>query len=88
MRYVQFYHESTGWNGRDYSGPTKLIPRCGTDGVLPLDGRLSLDSCHRKAREQAARLYVRPLAYQIESGGRPYSGSRPITALIELESDA
>lgn len=85
-RYVQFYHNSTGWNGRDFSGPVKLIPRCGSDGVMLLDGRWSLATCHAKAREQARR--VGGLAYTIEAGGRPFSGSRSITPLIKLEQGA
>lgn len=51
MRFAQFYHDSTGWNGRDYSGPVKLIPACGSDSVAVFDGRLSLNSCARLARD-------------------------------------
>jgi hypothetical protein len=83
-RYVQFFHNSTG-----YSEPVHLIPKCGSDGVLLLDGRLSIASCHAKARQQAkslARVAPDIVAYRIEAGGRPFSGSRPITRLIQLES--
>ena len=47
MIFAEFYHESTGWNGKDFSGPVKLIPACGSDSVLILDGRFN-------ARNQAA----------------------------------
>jgi hypothetical protein len=39
MRFADFYHASTGWNGRDHSGPVTLIPACGSDAVLVIDGR-------------------------------------------------
>jgi hypothetical protein len=39
MRFAEFYHPSTGWNGHDFSGPVKLIPACGSDSVLSFDGR-------------------------------------------------
>jgi len=51
MQFAQFYHPSTGWNGRDFTGPVKLIPVCGTEGVLPFDGRWSLTRCVNHARE-------------------------------------
>ena len=82
MRYVQFYHNSTGWNGKDFSGPVKLIPRCGSDGVLPLDGRLSLATCHALARSAADRRGAP--AYQLEAGGRPFSNSRSVSPLVVL----
>lgn len=80
MRFVQYYHNSTG-----YSGPVHAIPACGSEGVLPLDGRLSLASCHARAREQARRLRaVQPgfIAYRIEAG--TYRQSRPVSALVAL----
>lgn len=40
MIFAEFYHESTGWNGRDFSGPVKLVPACGSDSVAVIDGRL------------------------------------------------
>lgn len=51
MQFAEFYHESTGWNGRDFSGPVKLIPACGSDSVAVFDGRLSLATCTRLARD-------------------------------------
>ena len=41
MLFAEFYHESTGWNGKDFSGPVELMPACGSDSVYKLDGRLS-----------------------------------------------
>lgn len=42
MIYADYYHESTGWNGKDFTGPVRLIASCGSDGVLVMDGRWSL----------------------------------------------
>lgn len=55
MIYAEFYHESTGWNGRDYSGPVKLIPACGSDSVAVFDGRWSRAHCVREARDICAK---------------------------------
>jgi hypothetical protein len=46
MIYAQFYHDSTGWNGIDFSGPVKLIPACGDRSVVILDGRQNM-ATHR-----------------------------------------
>lgn len=51
MRFAEFYHDSTGWNGRDFSGPVKLIPACGSDSVAILDGRLSSANAAAHARD-------------------------------------
>ncbi len=44
MFIAQFYHESTGWNGKDYSGPKEIIPMCGSDSIYILDGRKNQDN--------------------------------------------
>lgn len=49
MIYAQFYHNSTGWNGKDFSGPVKLIPLLGTDGVFHLDARKTLPNLIKDA---------------------------------------
>ena len=80
MRFAEYYHESTGWNGRDFSGPKKLIPACGSDSVLCLDGRLSLRNCIGVATigQSHRRDY---LAFRIMAG-RSFSDARPLTNLI------
>jgi len=55
MRFAEFYHASTGWNGRDFSGPVTLIPACGSDSVLPIDGRWS----ERRAIEHAREVCIK-----------------------------
>jgi hypothetical protein len=50
MTFAEFYHRSTGWNGTDFSGPVTLIPACGSNSVLPFDGRWSLAHCIEEAR--------------------------------------
>lgn len=54
--YVKFWHKSTGWNGKDFSGPAKLIPACGSDSEMPLDARYSMGNLCQSAREIAKKL--------------------------------
>lgn len=54
MIFAQFFHDSTGWNGRDFSGPVSLIPACGSDSVLLIDGRFSRANAAAYARKIAA----------------------------------
>lgn len=55
MRYIQFLQLSTGWNGKDFSGPKKLIPACGSDGVRIVDGRWSLAHIRNFAERETKR---------------------------------
>lgn len=50
MIYAEFHHPSTGWNGKDFSGPVVLIPACGSDSVRVLDGRWRRDRIIAEAR--------------------------------------
>ena len=50
MRFAEFYHLSTGWNGTDFSGPKKPIPACGDRSVLILDGRWNESRAAHEAR--------------------------------------
>jgi hypothetical protein len=81
MRFAQFYHESTGWNGKDYGGPVHLIPKCGSDGVLPFDGRWGMDRCVDHARK-VARTMPDVRGFTIEVGER-YSNSKIVRKLEE-----
>ena len=51
MLFAEFYGPSTGWNGKDFSGPIKLIPRCGNSSVAVLDGRLRPAAADAIAKE-------------------------------------
>lgn len=76
VRFVRFYKEHGG----------RVMEALGSDGVMPLDGRLGLDRCKQAAREQAARLKaVKPdlVAFQIMAG--TYGNARPITGRIALK---
>jgi hypothetical protein len=53
MVFAEFQKWSTGWNGRDYSGPKQPIPMLGTDGVFVLDGRKSIG---RQLEDAQARI--------------------------------
>lgn len=78
MRFVQFYNRHRG----------ELSEKLGSEGVLPLDGRLGLERRREAAERQASRLKgVAPCiaAYRIFAG-RTYRDSRPISPLFSLES--
>lgn len=83
MKFAEFYHESTGWNGRDYSGPVKLIPAHGSDSVLPIDGRFSNRHCVSEARAVARRRGFP--AFMIMRGAR-FSDASPASPLYLTES--
>lgn len=51
MVFAQFFHNSTGWNGKDFSGPVKLIEACGSDSVALIDGRYSIPRAADTARQ-------------------------------------
>jgi hypothetical protein len=53
MTFAEFYHNSTGWNGSDFSGPVKLIPACGSDSIAYIDARLSTPNAVKIARKIA-----------------------------------
>ena len=78
--HVQFFHDSTGWNGKDYSGPVKLIEACGSDSVAILDGRYGRARQHDEARRILA---LRPKynAYQLR-GGSSLLNSRNMSEVI------
>jgi hypothetical protein len=62
MYYVQLYEYSTGWNGKDFSGPKTLIKKCGTDSVARLDSRLAYYKLCKQAegiaRQRGAAAYA------------------------------
>lgn len=86
QRTAEFYHPSTGWNGRDFSGPVQLIPACGSDSILPLDGRLSLSSCARLARETCLRRGFQGFTLHAGQMNRPeYREIRPLEIVTPSE---
>ena len=78
MRFAEFYHPSTGWNGRDCSGPVTLIPACGSDSVLPFDGRWSERRCIERARKVCAKRGWNGFTM---NAGESYTRSRQTRAL-------
>jgi hypothetical protein len=83
--FAEFYINSTGWNGTDYSGPVKLVPHLGSDGYLPLDGRLSIHNLHHAAQSAALRHINRSYI----KGYRLFRGNlrqpTPISHIVELQ---
>ena len=84
--FAQFYTQSSGWNGKDYSGPKYLVPACGSDGYLPLDGRLSLDRLCAAAEQHARKLRTvrKHHGFQICRGEKLSTG-QPITPVYPLQ---
>lgn len=87
MVFGQFFTDSTGWNGTDFSGPVKTIPACGSDGIVHCDGRKTTTNQLRDAidcgKNVNARLGHRFTAVQLFRGER-YSDAKPITSVTPL----
>jgi hypothetical protein len=56
MIFAEFQKNSTGWNGKDHSGPVVPVPALGSDGVYICDGRKTLDNQIYDAKERARSL--------------------------------
>jgi hypothetical protein len=85
--FAEFYHDSTGWNGQDFSGPVKLIPACGSDSVLRLDGRYGLPRLHATARRYGQNLNAslgKGYRGYTLNAGESYSRAREIAPLRML----
>lgn len=79
--FVQFYHKSTG-----YKEPVRLIEACGSDSVLKLDGRLSLQNMIERARQRADELrnVQKYEAFKVMRSIRMFGKAKPLTELIYL----
>lgn len=87
MRYIQFFHNSTGYAAgttppQFSPAHVKPIPDCGSDSVLRLDGRYSIDTCARIARE-SCRKRRGCVGFTLNTG-RSYSDSREIRAFEQV----
>ena len=83
MRFIEFYHLSTGYDIATNSFKDELvepIPMCGSESVYRLDGRLSLSSCVEVAIAKAKEKH-NCVGFTINSG-ESYSRSRTIVDLI------
>ncbi len=87
MKFAEYYHLSTGWNGTDFTGPKEPIPMCGSDGVLYLDGRLSLPNLQNVAAAHAKQLNEQLgkgiVGYRICAGPR-LTQSYPLSPYVSL----
>jgi len=73
QRFAEFYHWNVGKSG--------IIPACGSDSVLPLDGRHGLPRAIKAAHDTAKRRgYV---AFRVCHG--TFTDNRPLTGLIKVE---
>lgn len=73
MIYAQFWHRGT---------TGKLIPACGSDSILHLDGRLNETSRHDRALNLMAQpFYARKFEAFTIHKGESYSRSRPLSKL-------
>lgn len=86
MVFADFYHDSTGWNGKDFSGPVELIRLTGCDSIFHLDGRKTLENQKRDAETRLktlnASLNLRIKGYQIMRGIR-YTTAKHLTDIIK-----
>lgn len=80
MVFAEFQVMSTGWNGRDFSGPAVPVPALGSDGVFRLDRRKGLDRQVRDARERMESLRALHPGYVGFRlfAGTSYSDCRPL----------
>ena len=87
MVYAEYYHDSTGWNGKDFSGPKTLIPMVASDSIFHLDGRKNLHNQIADAKENARKknrsLKLGIKGLRITQGDR-YTTAKPITKDIIL----
>jgi len=82
MKYIQYFEQPClgQWNSHL---PPYLIEACGSDGVIILDGRYSMNTCHNVAHQENNRaIYKRP-AYRIMSGSS-FLNSQPISPIIKF----
>lgn len=77
--YAQLWHPSTGWNGRDFSGPVKLIPDVGSDSVVYFDGRWGMERCIFHARKVCIQRGNN--GFSIQSGPMNRPGDREVRKL-------
>lgn len=91
MTYAKFYHDSTTYSPErdDWNGPIRLIPACGSDSVLIMDGRLAKRTMIERARAYAHRLrHVKPgyKAFRLFRAVNLRNDGVAVTAMIPLES--
>jgi hypothetical protein len=55
MIFAEFYHNSTGWNGKDFSGPVKLIPACGDRSIIIFSPRYKLSELITLTRNECQK---------------------------------
>ena len=53
MVFAEFQTSSTGWNGKDFSGPITNVPLLGSEGVFRCDGRKALAKQIDDAKQRA-----------------------------------
>jgi len=82
--FVEFYNNSTGWNGVDFSGPFKWVPTCGSDGYRALDSRWSLRRMHGKATKLTVEHFRGSVrAYRLFRGN--LRSSTPVSGIITVQ---
>ena len=85
MIFAEYWHRSTGWNGKNFDGPVMLIPACGNDGVLILDERLARHTHIARAMEDGIK--HKQVAFRLMQG-RNFSDARPLTPLYACDGEA
>lgn len=90
MVFAEFQKLSTGFNGKDFTGPKTHVPYLGSDGVFKLDARLTYPNLVAKARERAEKLngctgFVIHRGQRF-SDGKPIGPFEPLTRLDLLRT--
>lgn len=89
MVYAEYQHLSTGWNGKDFSGPRQHIKMCGGDSTFICDGRKTLQNQVSDAVKHAKmlnRTLNKGITGLIMYRGE-YCKGRPITKFIAVPAD-
>jgi hypothetical protein len=90
MIYAELYGKSTGWNGKDFSGPVTDIPLTGSDGIVYLDGRKRRDNqiADVKARIQKHIRKDQITGFIIRAGRSLLEKGRELTPFIKVGKHA
>lgn len=80
MYFAQFYDYALTYDKK--YGEQTLIPACGTDAVMPLDGRMSFDNMIKMIMNSEGGFKKYPAFKIMKSPTKRYSDGKPVTGKI------
>lgn len=83
MYFAQFYDYGVPDNNEYVNKP--LIPACGTDAVMPLDGRMSFDNMIKMIMNSEGGFKKYPAFKIMKSPTKRYSDGKPVTGKIFIK---